>query len=272
MISPRPNGSALFSKKSGVGVVDLKGLIATSEETLAVLADFRKNAAIKAIVLRIDSPGGAVGAAQEIYEEVKRTNKVKPVVASMGSLAASGGYYAALGTEKIFANPGTLTGSVGVIVKFANLEELFHKIGYKNEVIKSGDLKDIGSPSRPITEAERALLQDLIDNIHSQFVRDVAEHRGLPEDEVRKLADGRIFSGEQAKAAGLIDELGNFTDAALLAAKLGGLDAEELPELIYPAGKNSFLDMISTESSLNFLNLLFTKKHPILSYEWSGNL
>lgn len=140
-----PSNSELFLKE-GIGVIDVKGVILESEETLENLVAFREEPKIKGIVLRIDSPGGAVGASQEIFDEVKRTSKVKPVVASMGSVAASGGLYVSLGASKIVANPGTLTGSMGVILKFANLEGLFEKIGYKNEVVKSGKLKDIGSP------------------------------------------------------------------------------------------------------------------------------
>ncbi len=259
----------LFAKKDSVGIVDLKGLIVSSEETIEALTEFRRNSNIKAIVLRIDSPGGAVGASQEIYEEVKRTNAVKPVVASMGSIGASGGYYAALGAQKIIANPGTLTGSLGVIVKFSNLERLFDKIGYKSEVIKSGQMKDIGSSDRPMTDEERALMQDVIDNVHGQFVKAVVESRSLPEEDVRKLADGRIFSGEQALNSGLIDTLGNFTDAVLLAAKSAGITTET-PSLIYPRGKHfSVFDLLSGENSRSLYNKLISN-FPMLSYEWRG--
>lgn len=263
----QPRKTALFTKKTGVGVVELKGLITTPEKIIASLTAFRKNEDVKSIILRIDSPGGTVGASQEIYEEVKRTNAVKPVVASMGSVGASGGYYAALGAQKIIANPGTITGSIGVIAKFANLEKLFEKIGYKSEVIKSGQLKDIGATNRPMTAEERALLQELINNLHGQFVKAVAESRVLPEQEVRRLADGRIFSGEQALEAGLIDALGNFTDAIILAARLGGLDTET-PELIYPRKKMSLWDIIAGNNRLSLDN--FIPNTPILSYEWTG--
>ena len=241
----------------------------SSEQILKHLTEFRNNPDVKAIVLRIDSPGGAVGAAQEIFQEVQRTNEVKPVIASMGSMGASGGYYAALGAENILANPGTMTGSIGVIVKFPNLEGLFEKIGYKSQVIKSGPLKDVGASNRPLSEEERQLMQELINNVYNQFVRDIAAAREMDEDTVKGLADGRIYTGEQALAAGLIDRLGNFTDAIVIAADMGGLD-DENPRLIYPKAdrKFSLLNLLTNaEQSLvdNFVPL-----YPILSYEWPG--
>lgn len=263
----RPAKTELFGKE-GVGVIELKGVIVSPEDTIDDLITFRTNANIRAIVLRVDSPGGAVGASQELYEEIRRTNKIKPVVASLGSVAASGGYYAALGSERIIASAGTLTGSMGVILKFANLEELFGKIGYKSEVVKSGDLKDIGSPDRPMTQEERDVLQTLIDNVHDQFVRAVTESRKLPEEAVRKIADGRIFSGEQAKELGLIDQLGNFTDAALLAAELAGLK-KEMPRLIYPEEKGfSLFKLLAGEKTQTVLGRAITPA-PVLSYEWT---
>lgn len=259
----------IFTKKEGVGVVELKGLIVSSEQVLKHLTEFRNDANVKSIVLRIESPGGAVGAAQEIYQEVVRTNEVKPVIASMGSMGASGGYYAALGAENIIANPGTMTGSIGVIVKFPNLEGFFEKIGYKSEVIKSGPLKDVGASNRPLSDEERKLMQDLIDNVYGQFVRDIATAREMDENTVKGLADGRIYTGEQALAAGLIDSLGNFIDAITLAAEMGGLDDED-PRLIYPRVERKFslLNLLtSAEESLvdNFIPL-----YPILSFEWTG--
>ncbi len=259
----------IFSKKEGVGIVELKGLIVSSEQTLKHLTEFRNNSSVKSIVLRIDSPGGAVGAAQEIYQEVMRTNRVKPVIASMGSMGASGGYYAALGAESIMANPGTMTGSIGVIIKFPNLEGLFENIGYKSEVIKSGPLKDVGAGDRPMSEEERKLMQDLIDNVYDQFVRDIAAARGMEKNTVQGLADGRVYTGEQALEVGLIDSLGNFTDAITIAADMGGLDVED-PQLIYPKvdRKFSLFNLLTNaEQSLvdNFVPL-----YPILSFEWTG--
>lgn len=269
IVSRSPQGD-IFSKKEGVGIIELTGLIVTSEKVLKNLTSFRNNPNIKSIILRIESPGGSVGAAQEIFQDVKRTNEVKPVVASMGSMGASGGYYAALGATKIIANPGTMTGSIGVIVKFPNLEGLFEKIGYKSEVIKSGAMKDVGASNRPITDQERALMQGLIDNVFNQFVQAVAESRDMPEETVRELADGRIFSGEQAFEAGLIDGLGNFTDAVTMAAELGGLDPKQ-PKLIYPQEERRFslLNLLTSNHDQSILEGFMTS-YPILSFEWTG--
>ena len=259
----------IFSRKEGVGVVELKGLIVSSEQVLKHLTEFRNNPNVKSIVLRIESPGGAVGAAQEIYQEIKRTNEVKPVVASMGSMGASGGYYAALGADIIMANPGTMTGSIGVIVKFPNLEGLFEKIGYKSQVIKSGPLKDIGASNRPLSEDERKIMQDLIDNVYNQFVRDIAAARSMPEETIFELADGRVYTGEQALEAGLIDSLGNFTDAITIAADLGGLDTKE-PQLIYPKAERKFsLFNLLTNAEQSLVDN-FAPLYPILSFEWTG--
>ena len=266
-----PSKSELFLQE-GLGVIDVKGVILESEEILANLVAFREEPKIKGIVLRIDSPGGAVGASQEIYDEVRRTSKVKPVFASMGSVAASGGLYVSLGAGKIVANPGTLTGSMGVILKFANLEGLFDKIGYKNEVVKSGRLKDIGSPSRPMTEEERQMLQGMIDNVQEQFVQAVSESRSLPAAEVRKIADGRIFSGQQAKEYGLVDQLGNFSDAVMLAAELAGIKSDKMPELIYPREDDfSFLRLMTGKNSESLLQQTGLSG-PLLAYEWTGTL
>ena len=269
IISQGPKGD-IFSKKEGVGIIELKGLIVTSEQVLKNLTSFRNNPNVKSIILRIESPGGSVGASQEIFEDVKRTNKVKPVVASMGSMGASGGYYAALGAEKIIANPGTMTGSIGVIVKFPNLEGLFEKIGYKSVVVKSGAMKDVGASNRPLSSEERALIQGLIDNVFNQFVKAVAENRVMPEETVKELADGRIFTGEQAFEAGLIDGLGNFTDAVSMAAELGGLDPEQ-PELIYPSEERRFslLNLLTGSNDQSFLEG-FIPEYPVLSFEWTG--
>ncbi len=264
-----PTHGELFHSKPGVGVIEVKGVIISSEDLIAELTDFRNDEAVKAIVVRIDSPGGAVGASQEVYEEIKRTDRVKPVIASMASVAASGGYYAALGARRILANPGTLTGSIGVILKVANFKELLDKIGFKNEVVKSGALKDIGASDRDMTPEERALLQRIIDNVHSQFIKAVAERRSLPEETVRKLADGRIFSGEQAREAGLVDEMGNFTDAVTSAAALAGLDTDN-PTLIYPKKEDfSLLELLTQGRSVgSFLNTILNH-YPVLAYQWA---
>ena len=180
---------------------------------------------VKAIVLDINSPGGTVGAVQEIHSALLRVRreKKKPVVALLGDMAASGGYYLAAGCDKVVAHPGTLVGSIGVIFNTMNVEKLFEKIGVKTDPIKSGKHKDIGSATRPMTPEERQLLQALIDDAYGQFLRAVMEGRNLPEAEARPLADGRIFTGDQAKALRLVDEVGDSRDAIELAGKLGGI-------------------------------------------------
>lgn len=257
----------IFSSKNGIGVINLHGVMMSSEEVLADLQEFRQNKHIKAVIVRIDSPGGAVGAAQEIYQDIQRTAQVKPVIASMSSVAASGGYYAALGASSIFANPGTMTGSIGVIIQFPNLEKILDKVGYQSETIKSGLNKDIGSITRAMTQDERKLLQDMIDTVHNQFIQAIADSRKLPIDTVRPLADGRIFSGSQAKEYGLIDNLGNFTDAVDMAMELAGLGGEQ-PELIYPKNKKfSIFDFLASEQSQSLITLLLSKS-PRLMYQW----
>ncbi len=226
-----------------VGVVEIKGVIADPKPTILQLKKFRKNKDVKAIVLRIDSPGGGVGPSQEIYAEVKKTTRHKKVVASMGAIAASGGYYVSAAADHIMANPGTITGSIGVIMEFANAEELFKKIGVSAIVIKSGDYKDTGSPLRKMTPEERRLLEDFVGNVHQQFVTAVAEGRKMSEETVRSIADGRIFSGQQAQKLGLLDSLGNMEDAIALAAELGGIKGE--PSVVYGEKKKfSFLEFI----------------------------
>jgi len=263
-------GQEIFPSSGKIGVVEIKGVITSAESVISELTEFRKDRHIRAIILRIDSPGGAVGASQEIFTEVKRVNQFKPVVASMGSVAASGGYYAALGARKILASPGTLTGSIGVIVKFPNLTEIFDKIGYRAEVIKSGKLKDIGAMNRPMTAEERVLLQDIIDNVHRQFVDAVAEGRKLPREQVEKLADGRIFSGEQALKSGLIDQFGNFNDAVLEAGKLAGIKNDS-PTLVYAAAKDFSLLRLFLGNSGEATWQGLTSLYPSLSYELNFN-
>ncbi len=227
--------SSSFTIGDKIGIVEVTGLITDSQDTIKELSDFRDNPHIKAVVVRIDSPGGIVGATQEVYAAVRKTGDKMPVVASCGSIAASGGYYIALGARKIVANPGTITGSIGVIMKFANAEELLHKIGLKTSVVKSGDFKDTGSPTREMTQQERAMFQGVIDDVHAQFVRTVADNRKIPEEKVRELADGRIFSGNQAMSLGLIDGFGNIEEAIALAGKMAGIEGE--PKVIYPKQK-----------------------------------
>lgn len=261
---------ARFVVRSQVGVVEVEGVIVDSKKIIEQLDAFHENSSIKAIVLRVDSPGGGVGPSQEIYDEVKRIDADKPVVVSMGSVAASGGYYIAAPARVIFANPGTITGSIGVIMEFANFQELLDKIGLRSEVVKSGKHKDIGSPVRPMTEEDRALLQAMIDDVHSQFVDSVAAGRQLDVRKVRSLADGRIFSGRQARELGLVDELGGLEAAIRRAGELGGIDGR--PETVYPpSDKPKLMDLLIQEASSQLRQtLLGQQQGGKLQYVWSG--
>ncbi len=210
-----------------VGLVRVEGGIYDSRQVIGDLESLVEDPGIQAIVLRVDSPGGGAAASQEIFEYIRGIQEEGlPLVVSMGSVAASGGYYIACTADTIFANPGTLTGSIGVVMSFTNLEELFGKIGLDFEVIKSGRFKDTGSWSREMTDAERALLQGTIDDIHAQFVEAIAEGRGMEYDAVAALADGRIFSGRQALEAGLVDRLGTLEDAVEVAGRMAGIEGE----------------------------------------------
>jgi len=236
-----------FTRAEKVAVVPVSGLISDSEAVIDSLKRFGKDNSVKAIVLRINSPGGGVAPSQEIYEEVRKLDARKPVLTSMGALAASGGYYIASATRKVYANPGTMTGSIGVIMPFMNVKDLVEKIGLKGMTVKSGQFKDIGSPLRDMTPQERMLLQGVVDNVHQQFINAVTEGRDLPRDDVVKIADGRIFTGEQAMALGLVDALGNLEDAVADAAKMGKIAGE--PKVVTPPkSKISLLDLLREEA------------------------
>lgn len=228
-----------------VALIRIEGLIIDSKNTIDEIKRYVKDPSIKAIVLRIDSPGGAVAPAQEIYEEVKKANAKKKVVVSMGSVAASGGYYIASAATKIIANPGTLTGSIGVIMEIPNIEGLMNKLGIKTVVIKSGRHKDIASVFREVGKEERKILQEILDNVHEQFIKAVAESRNMPLDKVKEIADGRVFTGEQALKAGLVDELGNLEDAIQVAAKLVGIKGE--PVIVSKKERFSLLDILRSK-------------------------
>lgn len=238
----------ILTRKKGVAVVYLYGPISISrrasgwarflpgaDRVTSELRKISKITTIKAVVLRINSPGGSIGAVQEIYEEVIRLKeKGKKIVVSMGDVGASGAYYIACAADKIVANPGTITGSIGVLMSLGNMEELFRKIGIKIEVIKRGKHKDIGSLSREMTAEEKRLLQGLIDDAYDQFLQVVIEGRNFKKSKAEKIAQGQVFTGRQAKNLGLIDEIGNFQDAVRLAGKLAGIPGEprviELPK------------------------------------------
>ncbi len=227
-----------------VAVIRIEGVIVDSRETIEELRRFRDNPSIKAVVLRIDSPGGGVVPSQEIHTEVMKARKDGrlKVVASMGNLAASGGYYIAAATDKIVANPGTLTGSIGVIMELANVQGLLEKVGVQSVVIKSGRYKDLASPFRAMSKEDRGLLQNVLDDVHDQFIQAVAAGRALKVEEVRPLADGRIFTGRQARTAKLVDELGDLQDAIKLAARLVGIEGE--PRVVEPRKRFSLRDLL----------------------------
>ncbi|TLY17970.1 MAG: signal peptide peptidase SppA [Nitrospirae bacterium] len=235
-----------LSGEDRIALVRVEGVILDAQQTVGELKRFADNPSVKAIVLRIDSPGGGVVPSQEIYDAVKRVRNKnnKMVVASMGTVAASGGYYIAAATDRIIANPGTLTGSIGVIMELANLEGLLKKIGVESLVVKSGQYKDIGSPLRKMSEGERRILQSVMDDVHRQFILAVAEGRSLDEAEVQPLADGRIFTGRQAREMKLVDELGDLDDAIRLAADLAGIEGE--PKVVEPRKRFSIREWLES--------------------------
>jgi protease-4 len=249
------NPLEIFTPGEKVGVVEISGIISKSTAILEELKKFREENYIRAIVVRINSPGGAVGPSQEIMEEINKTKKVKKVVASCGSMAASGGYYIASAADLIMASPGSATGSIGVIMQLANVEQLTKKLGVDFFSLKAGALKDMGSPFKPMTPEEKAVFQSLLNNIHEQFIKDVAKNRKLPVEKVRALADGRVFTGQEAKELGLVDAMGNFNDAVERAGRLGGIRGKV--ETVYPEKKGfSLLKLLlgqDVETNLEFL-------------------
>ena len=261
-----PSSNLSFSSK--IGVIPIEGAILDSQAITEQLRRFRKDKGIKAIILRINSPGGAVGPTQEIYREVLRTVETKKVVASLGGVAASGGYYIAAATKKIVANPGTITGSIGVIMEFVRFEELLNKIGIKLEVLKSGEFKDIGSPHRELTARDKELISALIADIQKQFVEAVASGRNLSLEKTREIADGRIFSGAQAKELGLVDVLGNFQDAVELAKNMATIRGDVT--LVYP--KKSKLDLwdLFLGSAADSIAKRIQGMKTRVEYRWSG--
>lgn len=233
-----------FSTEERIALVRVEGVILDAQQTVSELKRYGDNPLVKAVVVRIDSPGGGVVPSQEIHDAVKRIREKqsKLVIASMGTVAASGGYYIAAATDRIVANPGTLTGSIGVIMELANVEGLMKKIGVESVVVKSGAHKDLGSPFRAMNLEDRTILQNVMDDVHSQFIEAVAAGRSLDVKTVRVLADGRIFTGRQAKAAKLVDELGDLNDAIKLAADMAGLEGE--PRVVEPRKRFSIRELI----------------------------
>ncbi len=239
-------GGLSFSMTGKVAVIPVSGMISDSETVIEQLKKFGSDNAVKAVVLRINSPGGGVAPSQEIYEEVRKLDAKKPVLTSMGTIAASGGYYIAAATRKVYANPGTMTGSIGVVMPFVSFKDLVDKIGLKGMAVKSGEFKDIGSPLREMTPEDRQVLQSVVDNVHMQFVDAVAAGRKMPREDVLKIADGRILTGQQAKALGLVDALGNLEDTVAEAGRMGGIPGE--PKVVTPPKRKiSLLDILREE-------------------------
>jgi len=252
-----------------IGVIPIHGVIRNSDTIIEQLINFRNDKKIKAIILRINSPGGGVAPSQEIYCETRRTTQKKKVIASLGSLAASGGYYIASAADKIIANPGTLTGSIGVLMEFVRIEELLNKIGIEMQVIKSGEFKDIGSPNRKMTDRERELLESLSKDIRDQFVTAVSIGRNMPREKVLEIADARIFSGRQAKMLGLVDGLGNFRDAVNLAKRMANIKGEV--KLVYPEEKRrSFLWDLLFKNLIDSVINRIDCHYGLLEYRWNG--
>jgi len=262
-----PSSDLSFSNK--IGVIHIKGTITDSEPFLSQLVGFKKDKRIKAIILRIDSPGGGVGASQEIHREVLKTIETKKVIVSLGGMAASGGYYIASAGNKIVANPGTITGSIGVIMEFFQIQELSKKIGVNLEVLKSGEFKDIGSPYRELTERDKELIIGLISDIQEQFINAVASGRNISVEKVREIADGRILSGSMAKDLGLVDQLGNFQDAIELTKKIAGIEGDI--SLVYPKKTRAGLwDLILQNATKAVSRAVTDSLEPAIEYKWPG--
>ena len=250
-------GSARFAFGDKIAIVEVKGVIAQSSGIIEELHQYEGDEGVKAIILRIDSPGGGVGPSQEIHREILKVKSKKKVITSMGSVAASGGYYIACASDLIVANPGTITGSIGVLMEFTNIEELFKKIGIKGVVLKSGEHKDIGSPFREMTPEEKKIVQDVIDNVHHQFIQAVVEGRKMDRAKVMQVADGRILTGEQAKQIGLVDQIGNLQDAIDIVAKM--VDIEGKPNILYPKRRFSLWELLVRETTSAILDTLSEK-------------
>jgi protease-4 len=239
-----------------VAVVEVEGIIGgdaarglDSDGVIRVLGEYRDDPAVRAVVLRINSPGGVVAPTQEIFTAVRRLREAKkPVVASLGSVAASGGYYVAVAADRIYASPGTLTGSIGVVMQLANLEGLLKKVGVEYVVVKAGAYKDVGNMARAMTPEERRILQSLLDDVYDQFISAVAEGRGLDPQAVRAFAEGRIYSGRQAQSLKMVDDLGGLEDAIEAAARMAGLPAK--PKIIYPRRRFSLRELLRNELGL----------------------
>lgn len=253
-------GGPLFGPR--VAVVDLEGLIAETDDIVRELRHHRDNPSIRAVVIRINSPGGVVGPTQEVHDALLRVRQAgKPVVASLGSVAASGGYYVAVAADQIYANPGSLTGSIGVIMQMANVDALMKKVGVDYVVVKAGQFKDLGNFSRPLTPEERRVIQALLDDVHGQFIEAVAKGRKLDRSAVVQFADGRVFSGTQALGLKMVDALGGLEEAIEAAAKLAKLPMP--PPVERPRRRFSLIDLLRNELGLTVPSMLLAPHLPV---------
>ena len=256
------------SPSGEIAIVNIHGMLMDSRDTVQQLSDYRHNPQIRGVILRIDSPGGAVAPAQEIYSEIlKLRANHKTVYASMGAVAASGGYYIACAADYVLANPGTLTGSISAVMALNNIEELTKKVGVKPNIIKSGKFKDLGSPLRAMTPEEHILLQGVVNDVHEQFVQAIARGRGLPLSEINRIADGRIMTGQQALKLNLIDEVGGLEKTIDLLAKKIGIVGK--PKVIEQKEKIPFLGwLLQGRLSNRLAEAFIPSPQPRLQYLW----
>ena len=256
------------SPSGEIAIVNIHGMLMDSRDIVQQLSDYRHNPQIRGVILRIDSPGGAVAPAQEIYSEIlKLRANHKTVYASMGAVAASGGYYIACAADYVLANPGTLTGSISAVMALNNIEELTKKVGVKPNIIKSGKFKDLGSPLRAMTPEEHILLQGVVNDVHEQFVQAIARGRGLPLSEINRVADGRIMTGQQALKLNLIDEVGGLEKTIDLLAKKIGIVGK--PKVIEQKEKIPFLGwLLQGRLSNRLAEAFIPSPQPRLQYLW----
>ena len=261
-------GDGFGDGREKIALVEITGEISDSSEIVRQLSKYRRDDDIKAVLLRIDTPGGAVAPSQEIYDEVLRVREKKKVYVSMASLAASGGYYIAVAADRVYANPGTLTGSIGVIMAFGNARKLMDKIGLEPMVVKSGKFKDVGSPTRAMTTDERAYLQSVVDDVHQQFIEVVAKGREMTPEEAGKLADGRVFSGRQALKLKMVDEMGGLEDVIKQLAKDVGIEGR--PKVMVEEPPKKFMDWLMEGSVAKEIRTHVAPiRYPGLKYLWS---
>lgn len=263
-------GNSMTGGGSGekIAIVEIAGFIGDSRDIVRQIRSFREDNSVQGIILRIDTPGGAVAPSQEIYDEVLRSRTKKPIYASMGSVAASGGYYIAAAAEKVYANPGSLTGSIGVIMAFTNFEGLMKKVGVRPEVIKAGKFKDTGSPARSMSKKEKKYLQAVVKDVHNQFIEAVTKGRNLSKQQAKELADGRIFTGRQALDLKMVDELGGLEDAiSSMGARLG-IDGR--PHVIQEVERETLMEWLMKNQVPDSLKTAtLTQDFPRLQFLWT---